>query len=356
MCSNSCSVLPFCKPGSKADIGSRLEVRLSFSNRDIIRNSTPEVSFVTAGLSFIRHCVQPKTGLVRRWETDPWTTPTANALAAMVLIHEQDLATSAQIFQPFQHYYQAHAEDFSGLPQFWNVETGQPELGSVHWESDAAFMILALLAFQKVSGDSSSFHELLVGLKDWLVRRSTFASVLLADSVVDMVAALALFQDEPLMPARLAQLKALFFSDGRICSHDYQHQLSHAIRAALVFGDVSGLAFAKNFFRTETWGYDGVTRVTAASVFADASMIHVEISAQLLLTAQLLKLDALLTEFPLAKELAKLRLKSGTDPHVRGLPTCVATQPGKPLCHFPALEPTCHMLFAEWGWNLFLGK
>lgn len=313
----------------------------------------PETSYAKAGLCFIRNCVQQKTGLVRRWETDPWTTPYANALAAMALIHDHDLGTAARIFQTFQRYYQAHADDFNSLPQSWNVETGQPEPGSIHWESDAAFLLLALLAFQKSNGNASSYGDLLTGLKNWLWRRSACASVIVAEGVAVMYAALAPFRDEITMQERLNQLKAYFFSDDRICSRDYPHYLSHAIRAAMIFGDVSGLAFVKNFIRTETWGYDNTTQISACSAYADESAINVEISAQFLLAVHLLKLDSLLAELPLQDELAKLWLQSSANPQAIGIPASIAHRPGKPLFRLPALEPTCYILFDSWDWNLF---
>ncbi len=317
--------------------------------------SSKKDSIKKSGYLFIKSCIHPGSGLARRFEGERFTTPYANALAAMALIHEKDLDDAEKIFGPFQHYYQLNRDHFNGLPQTWNVETGLPDSTSVHWEGDAAFLAIALNYYQHFSEKKWHFQPLFNALIKWLLNRAGCANVIVAEGIAEMAAALTPFQDDGAVQEKLAQLRKCFFSEGQICSRDYQHNLSHIIRGAMVFNDSTGFQYAKNFARFEIWERDGSSQITAYRAFTEDPFINIEISTQLLLALKITHQEAkILSDFQLASEIEKLKSSSPQKPTLVGIPLFVSIRSGAKSGMLPALEPTCYLLFYFWRFNPFL--
>lgn len=300
---------------------------------------------------FVKSCIHPETGLVRHVNGNKFTTPYANALAAMAFIHEKDFVEAEQIFRCFQRYYLSNKDHFNGLPQFWNVETGIPESSSIHWEGDVAFLALALNYYQQATEADRNFLELHNGLTKWLLQRAKNSDLIVAESIADMYAALTPFGKDSTIQKVLDKLRQGFFSTDQICSRDYPHNLNHIVRGFLVFQDTSGFQYYKNFLRTETWGYDGSMNIFAFSAFSDDLFIHVEISVQLLLALKLWGKELEYGVFPLPSEIEKLKLNSKKNSNTSGIPCYVTSRTFNQSCLLPALEPTCFLLFYFWGFN-----
>jgi len=164
---------------------------LLFQNQCDMKNQSQKSKLEKKYYRFIKSCIHPATSLARRWEGERFTTPYANALAAMALIHEHDLGAAEKIFDPFQRYYQSNQDHFNGLPQIWNVETGLPDLSSVHWEGDAAFLTLALNYYKNTRQNDWQLQPLLDGLIQWLLKRTECSNVIVAEGIADLAAALA---------------------------------------------------------------------------------------------------------------------------------------------------------------------
>lgn len=302
---------------------------------------------------FVKSCIHPVTNLARRLEGERFTTPYANALAAMVFIHEKEVGEAEKIFRPFERYYQLNQDHFNGLPQIWNVETGLPDSSSVHWEGDAAFLALALNYYQQATKTDQNLLEFYQGLTKWLLQRAKSSELIVAESIADMYAALMPFGKDSSVQKVLDNLRQDFFSIDQICSSDYLHNLNHIIRGFLVFGDTAGFQYYKNFQRAETWGYDDATKIFAFSVFSDDQIIHIETSVLLLLALKLWREEIKFGDPPSSSEIEKLKLLSKKNIHASGIPSFVTSPTLDYSCQLAALEPTCLLLFYYWRFNPF---
>ena len=303
---------------------------------------------------FIKGCIHPVTNLARRSEGDRFTTPYANALAAMAFIHENEFSNAEKIFHPFQRYYQSNEDHFNGLPQIWNVETGLPDSTSIHWEGDAAFLSLALSYYQQKTKTDQNLIEFQSGLTKWLLQRAKDADLIVAESIADMYAALIPWGKDKSIAEILENLKKCFFSSDQICSSDYSHNLNHIIRGFLVFGDTSGFQYYKNFQQTETWEHNGSTKIIAFKFFSNDRFINIETSALLLLALKFRNEIFEYNDFRLCSEIERLTLPSSKNTHAAGIPSFATIRALDQSCRVPALEPTCLMLFYYWGFNPLL--
>lgn len=311
------------------------------------------LSFEKSGYLFIESLLNPNTGLAASSADEDRTTVYTNAVAAFVLIHEANLTAAERIFDVFQKYYHANRDNFQGFPQSWNSRTGGPDPTSIHWEKDAAFLLLALNYFGLVSSKIRKYRHLVYGLVSWLTTRSKLCELIVAEGVADMYAALTPFAKKRVVRQVIPRLRQCFFSKGQISSSDYEHNLNHIVRGALVFDDASGLAHLHNFARTETWKYDARTEITAYSALVGDSFINLEISAQVLLTWHFLPHKPARKRVELRTELEKLFLPLHDNPQARGLPYFVGNQNLGGAYDRPAMGPTCFLLFNYWRFNPF---
>ncbi len=331
--------------------------------------------FVKAGYCFIESLLHPATGLAASREGECYTTIYNNALVAMALLHEGNGAAAEKIFEAFRKYYQSYRNHFHGFPRVWDPCAGLPEMTSIHWEGETAFLLLALNYYRQVAGSYGKYHDLAQGLVSWLTRRANECEQLLAEGAANMYAALAPWADDSATRQGLNRLRACFFSEGQISSRDYEHVLEHVIRGALVFGDTSGFKYLPKFARSEIWDLDKTTEITACSAFVTDPFINVEISAQLLLAAKiwqlalpLARLEALagrakalgrpgpecqLDLSYLRAELEKLQVPGRSNPQSAGLPYFVTERGFSQASTLPIIQPTCYLLFYFWGFNPF---
>jgi hypothetical protein len=307
--------------------------------------------FEKAGYLFIEGLLHPATGLAASREGECYTTVYKSALAAMALLHEGNGAAAEKIFEAFRKYYQTYRDHFHGFPRVWDPCTGLPEMTSVHWEGETAFLLLALNYYRKVTGSYGKYQDLAQGLASWLTHRANECEQLLADGVANMYAALAPWTNDPAIRQSLNRLCAGFFSEGQISSRDYEHALEHIIRGALVFGDTSGFKYLPNFSRSEIWDLDKTTEIAAYSAFVTDPFINVEISTQLLLVAKIWQPECQLDLSHLQAELEKLQVPGKSSPQSAGLPYFVTDRGFSQASTLPIIQPTCYLLFYYWGFN-----
>jgi hypothetical protein len=313
----------------------------------------PSLPFDKAGYLFIESLLHPATGLAASREGECYTTVYKNALAAMVLLHEGNGAAADKIFEVFRKYYQSNRHHFHGFPRVWDPCTGLPEMTSIHWEGETAFLLLALNYYRQVAGAYGKYQELAQGLVSWLTHRANECQQLLADGVANMYAALAPWADAPAIRQSLNRLCACFFAEGQISSRDYEHVLEHIIRGALVLGDTSGFKYLPKFARSEIWDLDKTVKFSAYSAFATDPFINVEISAQLLLAAKIWQSECQLKPSQLFPELEKLQVSGRINPQSAGLPYFVTERGFPQASTLPIIQPTCYLLFYFWGFNPF---
>jgi hypothetical protein len=317
-----------------------------------------------AGYLFIESLLHPATGLAASREGESYTTVYKNALAAMALLHEGHGAAAEKIFEAFRKYYQSYRNHFHGFPRDWNPCTGVPEMASIHWEGETAFLLLALNYYRQVAGSYGKYHDLAQGLASWLTQRANECEQLLADGAANMYAALAPWANDPATRQSLSRLCTCFFSEGQISSRDYEHVLEHIIRGALVFGDTSGFKYIPNFARSEIWNLDKTVEISAYSAFVADPFINVEISTQLLLAAKIWQPalpkalgrpgpECQLDPSHLHAELEKLQVPGRSNSQVAGLPYFVTERGFQRASTLPIIQPTCYFLFYFWGFNPF---
>lgn len=309
--------------------------------------------FEKSGYLFIESLLHPATGLAASREGECYTTVYNNALAAMALLHEGNGVAVEKIFEVFRKYYQAYRNHFHGFPRVWNPSAGVPEMTSIHWEGETAFLLLALNYYQQVAGTYGKFQDLAQGLMSWLTQRANECEQLQADGVANMYAALAPWADDPAIRQSLNRLCTCFFSEGQIPSRDYEHVLEHIIRGALVFGDTSGFKYLPKFARSEIWALDKTVEISAYSVFVTDPFINLEMGAQLLLAAKIWQPECQLDHSHLHPELEKLRLPGRSNPQSVGLPSFVTERGFPQASTLPIIQPTCYLLFYFWGFNPF---
>lgn len=285
---------------------------------------------------FIERLLNPTTGLAVSNEREDGTTVYKNALAIMVLLHEENLTASERILDVFKKYYEANRDNFQGFPQTWNSRTGLPDTKSIHWEGDTAFLLLAVNYYYQTTGSFGGYEDLVQSLVSWLAFRSLSCDLLLAEAVAEMVAALTPFSGERSVHRSLKKLHQCFYSKGRVSSVDYEHNLRHIILGALVFGDTTGFKYLNNFSRQETYNADSSQKITAFSEFANDLSINVEVSVQLLLALKIWRFEVEFEMGQVQTDLEKVLL------------------PGKQHFHAsrpPSLAPICYLLFYYWGFN-----
>ena len=321
----------------------------------LIKDDMRTTSFDKSGYLFIKSLVNPNSGLVTSTEAEVRTTLYKNALAAMAFIHEGDLLAAEIIFDSVNKYYQANQKDFHGFPQTWNAVTGLPDTGSIHWEGDSAVLLLALNYYQQTTGRLKKYNDLVNGIVAWLVQQTDLCHLILAEGIAEIYAALAPFFNNREVQKSLLRLRQCFYGREKICSTDYEHNLNHIIHGALVFGDSSGFKYLPNFVRSEIWDYNKSIKITACSAFATDLFINVGVSTQVLLVLKILskQKNAPFLKIGLRGELEKLFLAGKQDQKAQGLPYFVGSHGGSQSCRYPALEPTCYMLFYYWGFNPF---
>ncbi|MCI0692196.1 hypothetical protein L0337_09360 [candidate division KSB1 bacterium] len=320
--------------------------------------------FDKAGYLFIESLLHPATGLAASREGECYTTIYKNALAAMALLHEGNRLAAERIFEVFRKYYQINRDNFEGLPRVWDVCAGLPDIKSIHWEGETAFLLLALNYYKQVAGSYGKYHDFVQGLKTWLVQRANTCEQLLADGIANMYAALQPFAGDPAIQKCLNRLRTCFFAEGQISSLDYEHVLEHIIRGALVFGDTSGFKYLPKFARSEIWDLDKTVEITAYNAFVADPFINVEMSAQLLLAANIWQ--PALPKAPgrpgpecqidlshLQAELEKLQVPGRINSQSAGLPYFVTERGFPQASTLPIIQPTCYFLFYFWGFNPF---
>jgi hypothetical protein len=302
-------------------------------------------SFPDAGYLFIQQLVRPETGLVSSLEDECFTTVYKNALAAIAFLHQGDTAQAETIFQFFQDRL---PDPFPGFHQVWNPCTGEPDAGSDLWEGDNAVLLSALNDYSTVTGSYGAFEPLRSALAEWLTARSTECSLIVAEGVANMYAALFPFGDYD----TLGLLGLCFFSQA-----DYPNVLDHTNRGALVFGDYRGFESTLTFARTETWQCDETTVIDALAAFTGEAFVNTEISAQALaawrisrerLPGDLQDLDLA----PLRDELEKLALESEAG-NGAGLPYFVRQHGFPGDFSLPIVDTTAWLLFDDWRLNPF---
>ncbi len=313
----------------------------------------PTLSFEKTGYLFIESLLHPATGLAASREGECYTTVYKNALTAMALLHKGNGVAAEKIFEVFRKYYQSYRKHFHGFPRVWDSCTGLPEMTSIHWEGETAFLLLALNYYRQIAGSYGKYQELAQGLVSWLTHRANECEQLLADGVANMYAALAPWIDDPAIRQILNRLYACFFSEGQISSRDYEHVLEHIIRGALVFGDTSGFNYLPKFARSEIWDFEKITEITAYSALVTDPFINVEISAQLLLAAKIWQQECRLNFSHLQTELEKLKVPGRSNPRSVGLPYFVTERGFLQTSTLPIIQPTCYLLFYFWGFNPF---
>lgn len=314
----------------------------------------PILPFDKAGYLFIESLLHPATGLAASREGECYTTVYKNALAAMALLHEGNGAAAERIFEVFRKYYQSYRNHFHGFPRVWDSSTGVPEMTSIHWEGEAAFLLLALNYYRKVAGSYGKYYDLAQGLASWLTHRANECEQLLADGVANMYAALAPWANNPAIRQSLNRLCACFFSEGQISSRDDEHVLEHIVRGALVFGDTSGFKYLPQFARSEIWDLDQTVEISAYSAFVTDPFINVEISAQLLLAGKIWQPECQIDRSHLHPELEKLQVSGKISPQSAGLPYFVTERGFQQASTLPIIQPTCYLLFYFWGFNPFV--
>jgi hypothetical protein len=263
----------------------------------------------------------------------------------MAFIHQGDIRLAEGIFDFFRARYDAGR--FDGFNKNWDPMTGQ-ERELDHWEGDNAFLLLALNHYRNVTGSYGRYQEMTDGLARWLAARAD--RDIIAEGVVDMYAALKPFeQSYPGMGAVLAKLREAFYR-----TKDYERVLDHTQRAALVFSDISGFAYVDRFKRTETWEYDD-SRATALAAFTWDDYANLDISAETLVAWKIWRADLSLDLSDVEAQMSRLWLSEGAEPDTitKGLPFYLTQgNHGWPGSADEAIiDPTCYMLFYEWGFN-----
>jgi hypothetical protein len=208
--------------------------------------------FEKSGYLFIESLVNPNTGLVASYEGECYTTTHKNSLAAMAMLHESNRTAAERIFDVFARYYHTQRHGFHGLPKDWEVCAGLPDTTSIHWEGEAAFLLLALNYYREITGGHGKYQDLAAGLTSWLMQRACECEHLVAEGVANTYAAF------------------------------------------------ENLA---SFRRSEIWTFDHATEITAYSAYTEEQFINVEVSAQLLLAWKIWQSDLQLDLTPLLAEL-----------------------------------------------------
>jgi len=318
-----------------------------------MKYSTNAISFDGSGYLFIKSRINTNTGLIGDSEDEPLTTVYKNVLAAIALIHEEDVADAERIFKRFNKYYLLNKEDFHGFPQTWNIETGLPDTTSIHWEGDSAFLLLALNYYNQANGNFGDYELLVQGLIKWLSQRVNLCDLIVAEGVAIIYASLLPFSKNNNIQTSLTKLRCCFFSTAKISSKDYEHNLKHIVLGALVFEDTTGFNHLKSYIRTEMQDHGNQFQITAFSAFAGDSIINVEISVQVLLALKLWHIENHLNTLNLQTGLEKLLLPEKRDFSVSGVSNSMKNHRDKIFYALPAVEPTCYLLFYYWGFNPF---
>ncbi|MFQ5604100.1 MAG: hypothetical protein ACE5HS_12615 [bacterium] len=302
---------------------------------------------------FIESLLNPSTGLAVNSTGDLDTTIYKNALAAFVLIHEGKLKYAEKMFNRFHTFYYRNKENFQGLPQKWNAETGMPDMTSIHWEGGAAFLLLALNYYKSVVKSFGEYEEFVQGLVRWLTQRTYSCDLIVAEAVAEMYAALSPFSKQSSIQRSLSRLHQCFFSTGQISSKDYEHNLTHIVRGLLVFGDTRGFNYLNKFIRYETVNFQKSKTIQAYCAQANDSYLNIEASAQLLLAWQLWQGELQRNLVELHATLEKLLIPTPDGTRASGLPFFLTGDGNEQAGIKPSLEPTCYWLFCKWKFNPF---
>lgn len=296
---------------------------------------------------YLKDLADTRTGLVASTHYDAeFTTLYKSALAAIAFLHEGDVALAERIFGFYLARYRP--ESFDGFNQVWSHLTGL-EGERNRWAGDNCFLLLALTYFREKTGSFGRYRPMVDGLVRWLVEQADDDQIV-AEGLANIYAALKPFEASvPGVPAALEKVRSGFFA-----TKNYANVLDHIERGALVFSDLSGFASVPRFRRRETWDYNGSVVETLAG-FAGDDFGNVEISAQILLAAKIWRSELAFDSSWLETEMNKLWLLSGRSPGVvnAGLPYFVTrgAHGWEGSSDEPIIDPTCYMLFFEWGLN-----
>lgn len=304
---------------------------------------------------FVASLIGPR-GLVRSRPGEENSTGWKNALAGMVFLHEGRVAEAGAILDVFRNYVQAQGTAFRGLPKEWSVQTGAPYPQGTKsdldffWVGDGSLVLRTTQYYGATTGDHVRYTALENALKSWLALRADDCAnfIAVAEGSANVYAALSAYRDEPAIAPKLTELRKCFDADVQ-----YDQVLDHTIRAALVFGDPSGLAHVDALERTETWCVDGATTVRAYAAASGQAYVNVDISTQLLLAWKLWRQESGRDLAFLADELMKLQVAGGADTSARGLPYLVTQHEFDNSCRVGIVDATAFMLFAIWQWNPF---
>lgn len=302
---------------------------------------------------FVESLVAP-SGLVRSRPADNFTTAWKNALAAMVLLHENRVSAARGILDVFSDFQRVQGAAFRGVPQGWDAESAvpvaqgdQPE-DDYYWVGDGGGLLRAVQHYGAFTGDHLRYATLENALKAWLASRADECATIVAEGSANMYAALSLYADEAAIAPRLVALRQCFYDDVQ-----FAHVGDHTVRAALVFGDPSGFSQLRGLERTETWCVDRETTVHAFAAFSGEAYINVDISTELLLAWKLWRDESPRDLAFLEREILQLELGGASDAEARGLPYLVTPHQFTRSCSTPILDTTAFMLFALWEWNPF---
>jgi hypothetical protein len=302
---------------------------------------------------FIESLVAP-SGLVQGRPNDNFTTAWKNALVAMVFLHEGNVPAARGILDVFSRFQRVQGAAFRGIPQGWDAGSGVPVAQGIqpdadyYWVGDGGGLLRAVQYYGVSTGDHLRYASVENALKAWLAARADECATIVAEGNANMYAALSAYASDTAIAPRLVKLRQCFY-DGV----QFDNIGDHTVRAALVFGDPSGLSHLGGLERTETWCVDGTTTVRAFAAFSGEAYVNVDISTELLLTWKLWKRQSPTDLAFLEPEIMGLELGGAADPEARGLPYLVTQHQFTSACSTPIVDTTAFMLFALWEWNPF---
>ena len=305
-------------------------------------------------LRLIKMRISAESKLAYNIVSNSLTSVSLNALVAMALLHENEMTPAREIFDAFYAFFMSNNEIFQGIPRLWSLTTGLPDIGSICWEEDAAFLLLAFEFLKSITGSFDRYERFAHSIGNWLAQKAQRGDYLSADGVAASYAALKNFSDYSDFHQASLALESIYFSGKSLAAADFDHSLSHIIRSALVFGDFSKLSKLEKFALTEKWNAKPEINVHAYKNLKSDVHIDLSISAQLLLTLQLIEkkhFEKLKNQ--LKSELEKLWIADENNPEAVGLPLRVSNEETANQFSMPSLEPTCYFLFFLWGFNPF---
>lgn len=303
----------------------------------------PASPFEQPAIGFVESLIVPATGLVASRPDECFTTVYKNSLAVMAFLHEGNHAAATRILDHYAAFLDSLGTPFNGFPQSWDPCTGLP-IDAIYWESDNAFLLLALNYYQLTASQPTRYSELIMELVTWLSARSLVCDTINAEGSANMYAALSPHQSNPSVAQALQRLDECFTN-----SVAYGQVLDHTVRGALVFDLYTGFDYLANFSITEDWIVTGEP-IEAYKAFTDDTFANLEISAQLLLTARLTDRDHLVPG--LQAELEKLWIPANSGREA-GLPYYLQNIGFTQSAEQSIIDPTIYMLFYYWHFNPF---